>query len=160
MRRAGALSILTVLSLMTAGCGGAKAVTTADFELVEELNGVTMTDSVTLEAEDDALVGMTEVFVYDMTGTDEDAQDEIAALYDRLVSDYQTVEGVICNGSVSGEVYTISLDIELESDTVDALSGLGLLSVSGDDGGDISYEMTKERMLENGYTLLDETVIE
>ena len=160
MRRAGALSILTVLSLMTAGCGGAKAVTTADFELVEELNGVTMTDSVTLEAEDDVLVGMTEVFVYDMTGTDEDSQDEIAALYDGLVSDYQTVEGVVCNGSVSGEVYTISLDIEMESDTVDTLSELGLLGVLGVDGGDISYEMTKERMIENGYTLLDETVTE
>ena len=160
MRRTTALSILTVLSVMTAGCGGAKAVTTADFELVEELNGVTMTDSVSLEAEDDVLVGMTEVFVYDMTGTDEDTQDEIAALYDGLVSDYQTVEGVVCNGSVSGEVYTISLDIEMESDTVDTLSELGMLGVLGVDGGDISYEMTKERMIENGYTLLDETVTE
>ena len=157
-RHAGFIFLFTILicGIVMSGCKKAGVMSTATYEMTEEINGVTLTDTVSLEAEDDKLTSLTEIFSYDMTSADEDTQTEIASLYDGIVAQYQTVDGVICNGSEDDGIYTINLYTELDTKTVEALSELGLISVSGDVDEELSYSLTKESLAANGYTIVSE----
>ena len=86
----------------------------------------------------------------DLTGFDEETQKVICGVYDELVEQYQSIEGVEGSGEITDGIYTMHIVIDATGDAVSELAGQGLLEVDGDTNGS-SRQKTMDSLESNGY---------
>jgi uncharacterized lipoprotein YehR (DUF1307 family) len=120
----------------------------------QEENGLSMVDTMTLEARGDKVQTITEVIELDMSQFDEEQQTLLVSAYDELVEQYKSVEGVDCTNTAEDGAYTIHITIDATSDAIAQLAEIGLLEVDGNTEG-ISLQKTGDSLTANGYTLVD-----
>lgn len=145
----GSLTVLTLLLALTA-CGGKEQ--SATYTMESDLNGVVMTDTMTLDAKGDEVQKMTEVVKLDLTGVDETSQSLLIEQYEQVVDAYNAVEGVECTSETGEGSYSITIVIDATGDAIAELASQGLLQVDGSTDG-ISLEATGEALTASGYTL-------
>ena len=143
------LAVLTMALALTA-CGGKEQ--SATYVMESDLNGVIMTDTMTLDAKGDVVQQMTETVELDMAGVDETTQSMLVEQYDMVVDAYNAVEGVECTSQSAEGTYSITIVIDATGDAVSELAAQGLLQVEGNTDG-ISLEATEEALTAGGYTL-------
>ena len=111
-----------------------------------------ITDTMTLDAKGDKVQKMSETIEVDLTAFDDSQYEEVAALYDEMVEQYKSVEGVECTGTSADKVYTISVTVDTTGDAVSELVELGLLSIEGPGASKgISLKKTGEALVASGY---------
>lgn len=141
--------LLTMVFVLTA-CGGKKQSVT--YMMESDLNGVVMTDTMTLDAKGDVVQQMTETVTLDMSGVDETSQSLLIEQYEQVVNAYNAVEGVECTSATEEGSYSITIVIDATGDAVTELASQGLLQVEGSTDG-ISLEATGEALTASGYAL-------
>ncbi len=148
-----AVGVLTlVMAFVLTACGGKEQ--TVSYRMVQEQNGLTVTDDITLEAKGDVVQKIIEKIVVDTTVFDDAQKEQISLIYDEMVTMYQAVEGVECTGEVEDNSYTINIVIDATGSAVAELAEQGLLQMEGDADG-ISLEATQEAFEANGYTIVE-----
>lgn len=148
------LSVL-LIACMTVGlvaCGGKEQ--SATYTSTMENSGVTIKDTMTLNAKGDKVQEIVETLEVDMTAVSDEDGDAMAAIYDGVVESYQSVEGVTASGSYADKIYTIDITIDATGDAVSELSELGLMSIEGSTKG-ISLKASGAAMEAGGYTKVE-----
>lgn len=143
----GAVLLCTAM-LMTA-CGGKEQ--SATYQMVSEQNGITMTDSMTLNAKGDTIQSIEETIEMDMSSFDDDTYAQMTEYYEQMIGMYQAVEGVECTGSDSNKVYTISVTIDATGDAISELASQGLMQIEGDSSGKMSFKGSGEALEGSGF---------
>lgn len=143
------LMMAVVMAFAMTACGAEQSVT---YELVQDMEGITLTDTITLNAKGDVVQQMTEKIVVDTSSFDETQKESINAIYDELVTMYQAVEGVECTGTTTDTSYTIDIVIDATGSAVEELAAQGLLEMEGTGEG-ISLKASKASFEASGYTL-------
>lgn len=144
----GVLLTVCMLASVVAGCG--KDSQTATYTMTQETNGLTLTDTMKLDAEGDVIQKITETVTIDMTECDETAQEAMIAAYDELAGTYSEVEGVECTGSAKDGIYTLNIKIDATGDAIENLSAQGLMTIQGGSGA-LSFEETCDALVNSGY---------
>ena len=148
------VSIMAVLCMSFAllACAGKEQSVTYCSETNQD--GLLMKDTMTLDAKGDAVQKITEVIEMDLSAFDEDTQKVMCTLYDELVVQYQSIEGVEGSGETGDGSYRMHIVIDTTGEAVSQLTEQGLLQVDGDTSG-ISLKKTAESLESNGYTLVE-----
>ena len=144
--------LVLCMALALTACGGKEQTLVLRSE--QEQNGLTMVDTMTLDAKGDKVVKITEVIEMDMTGFDEATQEQMNAAYDALAEQYAAVEGVECTGTAGSGTYTISITIDATGDAVETLAEQQLLQIEGN-GNKLSLKATGEALESGGYSKVE-----
>lgn len=143
-----AAALLCAAMFLTA-CGGKEQ--SATYQMVAEQGGITMTDTMTLNAKGDVIQGITEVIEMDMSSFDDDTYDMMGEYYEELVKMYQAIDGVECTSEEEGKVYTMTVTIDATTDAISELANQGLMEIDGDSEGKISLKASGESLTANGF---------
>lgn len=148
------VSSLLILCMTVAlvGCGGKEQSVTYQNETTE--SGLTVTETMTLDAKGDKIQKITQSFKVDMSGFDASQQGLLVEAYDALVEQYNSVEGANATGSSADGSYSLDVTIDTTGDAVSGLADLGLLEVDGNAKG-ISLKKTVAGLESSGYTLVE-----
>ena len=149
---------MTVMTLVLAAgiltaCGAKEQ--TVTYRSATEQNGLTMVDTMTLDATGDKVEKLTEVLELDMTNLDAETQALLVETYAGLVEQCQEMEGVECTGEVDGTIYKLNFVVDTTTDAVPALVEIGMLNIEGDADGKISLKATGESLEAGGYVLVE-----
>lgn len=148
MRGVKLFAILTGAVLLVTGCGGEKTLTCTNSE---ESSGIKMSQEVTMTFKDD------KVTYVKMSIDNEATEDTIIDNWDMFVSmlDSQFEESdedgvsLSTNNDTDNHIYNVSLEIDLEKASDDALSEYGLDGITEENA---SYEDTKKEAEADGFT--------
>lgn len=143
--------LFLVLLAMTA-CGGREQ--KLSYRLEQEQKGLSVIDTMTMEAKGDKVTALQEVIELDMSAFDEDLQATLSEMYQALVAQYGEIEGVECTGEKDQGVYTIQILVDTSGEAVPRLAEAGLMQIEGDAEG-ISLENTAKALEESGYILVE-----
>lgn len=146
------LLVLCMAFALTA-CGGKEQTVVLRSEQSE--SGLTMVDTMTLDAKGDKIQKMTEVIELDMSSFDETQQTTLVAVYDEMVNSYNAVEGVEATGESGSGTYTINVTIDTTGNAVSELADAGLLQITGNANGALSLKATQEALTGSGYTVVE-----
>lgn len=141
-------ALLCATMFLTA-CGGKEQ--SATYQMVTEQSGITMTDTMTLNAKGDTIQGITEVIALDMSSFDDDTYAQMGEYYEELVGMYQAIDGVECTAEDKDKVYTITVTIDATGDAISELASQGLMEIEGDSEGKISLKASGESLEANGF---------
>ena len=144
------ISMLTVFCLVLSLTACGSKMQSVTYCSKTEESGLKMTDTMTMEAKGDSVQSITEEIEMDLTGFDEETQKVICGVYDELVEQYQSIEGVEGSGEITDGIYTMHIVIDATGDAVSELAGQGLLEVDGDTNW-ISLQKTMDSLESNGY---------
>lgn len=147
-----ALSLLVIFTL--AGCGAEQSAT---YSMVTDLNGMTMTDTMTYSAKGDLVYEMKDVVTMDFTGYDEEAKASDMELY---ASTYEAMcekapNGVTMTCETSGDIITVNMDIDFKSADLQELVDNGYIYTTADENGKlraISFKQSCKSLEATGYT--------
>ena len=153
MKKIVSVMLAAVMVLAFAACGGGPQTAIYTMEITE--SGITMVDTMTLEADGDAIQKMTEEISMDFSGLDEATIEQLITTYDALVEQYNSVEGVECTAEAGDTYYTMTVVVDATGDAVTTLADMGLLAVTGDAEGGLSLKATEEALTGSGYTKLE-----
>ncbi|MCI8334523.1 MAG: DUF1307 domain-containing protein [Lachnospiraceae bacterium] len=145
--------LVLCMALALTACGGKEQTLVLRSE--QEQNGLTMVDTMTLEAKGDKIQKMKEVIELDMSSFDETQQTTLVAVYDEMVNSYNSVDGVTATGEGGEGTYTINVEIDTTGDAVSKLAEQGLLQITGNADGALSLKATKEALTGSGYTVVE-----
>ena len=137
-----------VLAVMLVACGAKTQ--TATYSLETEQSGIQMKETMTLEAEGDKIVKITDKLEMDFAAFDDSTIEQLKGAYDEIVEQCNSVEGANCKSDFSGSTYTMTLTVDVKSGAANELSDLGLLQVTGDSDS-LSLKATEEGLAGNGY---------
>lgn len=137
------------MALALTACGGKEQ--TATYEMEQTQSGIVIKDSMKLDAKGDKVTKLTETMTIDMTVCDADQIAMLNEAWDEMTSQFNSVKGVTATGSETDGVYTLVAEIPADSDTLSALTDLGLISVEGTTGA-ISLKNTGSALEAGGYT--------
>ena len=148
MRGVKLFAILTGAVLLVTGCGGEKTLTCTNSE---ESSGIKMSQEVTMTFKGD------KVTYVKMSIDNEATEDTIIDNWDMFVSmlDSQFEESdedgvsLSTNNDTDNHIYNVSLEIDLEKASDDALSEYGLDGITEENA---SYEDTKKEAEADGFT--------
>ncbi|MCI8851904.1 MAG: DUF1307 domain-containing protein [Lachnospiraceae bacterium] len=141
--------LISCMALALVACGKEQSAT---YRSTQDVSGMVITDTMTLDAKGDKVQKMSETIEVDLTAFDDSQYEEVAALYDEMVEQYKSVEGVECTGTSADKVYTISVTVDTTGDAVSELVELGLLSIEGPGASKgISLKKTGEALVASGY---------
>jgi uncharacterized lipoprotein YehR (DUF1307 family) len=148
------VSSLLILCMTVAlvGCGGKEQTVTYQNETTD--SGLTVTETMTMEAKGDKIQKITQSFKVDMSGFDASQQTLLVEAYDALAEQYNSVEGASATGSSSDGSYSLDVTIDTTGDAVSQLAELGILEVDGNAKG-ISLKKTVAGLEASGYTLVE-----
>ncbi len=152
MKKITGIVTVFVLSLALTACEGKEQSVT--YSLETEVDGLRMTDTMTLNAKGDHVQTITEVVVFDLADFDETTQAALIEAYAAIVEQYNSVEGVECVDESGESSYSITIDIDATGDALSQLMELGLLQVEGDADA-LSLSATGDALEENRYTLVE-----
>lgn len=147
---AGVLAAMTLALALTA-CAKSQSATYT-MESTDDTTGLTMTDTMVLEAKGDKVQNVNETINVDASSYDEDTQTVLATAFDEMVAAYQAVDGVTASGEMTDGVYVITIAIDATGDAVSELADQGLLELNGEGEG-LSFAASCEALENNGYTL-------
>ncbi len=147
-----AMSLVLSVGLLT-GCGAKEQ--SATLSSVTEESGLKMVDTITVDAEGDKIVKMTETIELDMSIFSEEEQAMFVEIYDAMVTEASAIEGVECTSEAADGIYNMTLVIDTSGSAVAELSEIGLLQIEGDSEGALSFDETVEALQEGGYTLAE-----
>ena len=141
--------ILAVSVLLITGCGNSEKTLTCTNS--EEDSGLKMTQEVTMTFKDD------KVSYVKMSVDNEATDDAIIENWDMFVSMLETEfeetskDGVklTTNNNANKHIYNVSLEIDLEKASEDALKEYGLSSITEENA---SYDETKKSAEDDGFT--------
>lgn len=153
MKKLWSVVLIACMAAGLAACGGKEQSVTYTSEM--ENSGVTIKDTMTLNAKGDEVHEIVEKLEVDMTAVSAADSDAMAAIYDGVVESYQSIEGVTASKSYSGQVYTIDITIDAAGDAVGELVELGLMSIEGSSEG-ISLKASGAAMEAGGYTKVEQ----
>ena len=145
------LSVFVLVVSLTA-CGGKEQ--SATYTMQSEVDGLVMTDTMTLGAKGDTVQTMTEVIALDLSSFDESTQTALTETYSTIVDSYNSVEGVECTMESGDGSISITVVIDATGEAVSQLADAGLLQVEGD-ADRLSLSATGEALVESGYTLVE-----
>lgn len=128
---------------------------TVTYYMEQEDNGLRLSDTMTLTANGDRVERIFEVIEIDISSFEDDAKGQIQSVYNEMVGQYNSVEGVECTGETFETSYTIKIDIDATGNAVKELSDMDLLEVSGDANG-ISLEATGKSLESGGYIKVEQ----
>lgn len=140
------------MALALTACGGKEQ--TVSYEMEQTQNGIVIKDNMKLEAKGDKVTKLTETMAIDMTVCDDEQIAMLNEAWDAMTEQFNSVEGVKATGSETDGVYTLTAEIPADSDTMKALTELGLLSVEGSTGA-ISLKNTGSALEAGGYTKVE-----
>ena len=146
------LLVLCMAFALTA-CGGKEQTVVLRSE--QEQSGLSMVDTMTLDAKGDKIQKMTEVIELDMSAFDATQQTTLIAVYDEMVDSYNSVEGVTATGESGDGTYTINVTIDTTGDAVSQLADQGLLQITGNANGALSLKATQEALTAGGYSVVE-----
>lgn len=148
------ISLLSVFVLVVSitACGGKEQ--SATYTMQSEVDGLVMTDTMTLDAKGDTVQTMTEVIALDLSSFDESTQTALTETYSTIVDSYNSVEGVECTMESGDGSISITVVIDATGEAVSQLADAGLLQVEGD-ADRLSLSATGEALVESGYTLVE-----
>lgn len=152
LRKMAAGVLTLVMAFVLTACGGQEQ--TVSYRMVQEQDGLKLTDEITLEAKGDIVQKMTEKIIVDTTVFDDAQKEQINVVYDEMVAMYQGVEGVECTGTAGENDYTINIVVDATGSAVEELAELGLLQIEGDANG-ISLKASQEAFEASGYTIIE-----
>lgn len=151
LKKLAALMMAVVMVFAMTACGAEQSLTV---EMVQDASGVTVTDTITMDAKGDIVQKMTEKIVVDISGFDATQKEAIAEIYDELVVMYQSVEGVECTGTVTDDSYTMDIVIDATGSAPAELAEQGLLQMEGNSDR-ISLKSSKASFEASGYTVVE-----
>ncbi len=128
---------------------------TVTYYMEQEDSGLRLSDTMTLTANGDRVERIFEVIEVDISSFEDDTKGQLQSVYDEMVGQYNSVEGVECTGEASDTSYTMKINIDATGNAVRELSDMGLLEVSGDANG-ISLEATRESLESGGYIKVEQ----
>ncbi len=141
--------LISCMALALVACGKEQSAT---YRSTQEVSGMVLTDTMTLDAKGDKVQKMTEKIEVDLTAFDDSQYEQVVATYDAMVDQYNSVEGVECTGSSGDKVYTIDITIDTTGDAVSELVDMGLLAIEGPGSSKgISLKKTGESLVASGY---------
>lgn len=148
------VSLITVFCMVLALSSCAEKVQSVTYRSETEQDGLKMTDTMTLDAKGDTVEAITETIEMDLSAFDEQTRQAICSIYDELVVQYRTIEGVEGSGETKEGTYIMHISIDATGDAVSELAEQGLLEVDGNTNG-ISLKKTGESLEANGFTLVE-----
>ncbi len=119
------------------------------YSKVEE-DGLIMRDTMTFSAWNDTIFLIEETVEIDIGILEEDTKEAVREVYDALVKQYQSIEGVACFKKNREDVYTIEIAIDISPEVVEELTSRGLLEIEGE-GGRYSLKESEESLERQGY---------
>lgn len=145
----GLLAICMMLSLAACGEGEEKTVV---MTMTDSSIGVTMTDTMTLNAKGDKLQNTKEVVEFDLSTLEDDQkEDAISTFYSVLAAPFAGIDGVTIDDNTTDTTYTLNITIDYTGNT-DALEEAGLI----DSGvGYVSLKATQESLESQGYSVAE-----
>ena len=152
LRKIAVLMVALVMAFAMTACGGKEQ--SVSYQLVQESDGLVVTDNITLDAKGDVVQKMTEKIVVDTTAFDATQKEAINAVYDEMVAMYQAVDGVECTGTAAENSYTIDIVIDATGSAVEELAAQGLLQMEGTGNG-ISLKASQAGFEASGYTIVE-----
>lgn len=154
MKKLLAITMSLVLSLgLLTGCGVKEQ--SATLTSLTEERGLSMVDTITVDAEGDKIVKMTETIELDMSIFSEEEQAMFVEIYDAMFTEAAAIEGVECTSEVADGIYNMTLVADTSGNAVAELSEIGLLQIDGDSEGALSFDETVEALQASGYTLAE-----
>lgn len=152
MKKLVSVVMVLCMTLALTACGKEQ---TATYRMETEQAGITMSDTMALDAKGDKIHTITETISMDLSGLDEATQQERFDACDQLVEQYSAVEGVTATGSSDAGVYTMVITIDATGDAVSNLADQNLLQIQGD-GSKLSLKATGDALESGGYSKVEE----
>ena len=148
MRGVKLFGILAVSVLFMTGCGGEKTLTCTNSE---ESSGIKMNEDVTMTFKDDKVTYVK--MSIDNEATDDTIIDNWDMFASMLDSQFEETDkdgvSLKTNNNKDKHTYNVSLEIDLEKASEDALSEYGLDGIADEKA---TYEDTKKEAEDSGYT--------
>lgn len=154
MKRIVAALLVVGMMLTTVACGAEQTVT-LQADLSE--SGMTMTDTMVLNAKGDTVQELKEILVLDISTYDDETKDYLISILNAsYVVPAQTINGVTCTDSTTDSSYTIELTIDCtNSSAIQEAASAGLLDVSDTSASRISLKATQSGLESSGYTVVE-----
>ena len=149
------VALLIVGMMLTAVACGAEQTVTLQADLSE--SGMSMTDTMVLNAKGDTVQELKEIMVLDISTYDEETKDYlISLLNESYVVPAHAINGVTCTDSTTDSSYTIELTVDCtNSSAIKEAAAAGILDVSDTSAGRISLKATQSGLEANGYTVVE-----
>lgn len=151
MKRIVACLLAVGMVLSIAACGGSEQSVT--LKTTQDVYGISMTDTMTLNAKGDTVQELKEVLEVDLADFSDDQKAAVKDQYDAFVDMYNAVDGCTASGSLGDTSYTISITVDCTGNALNELNSQGLMAITGN-GGRISLKASQQELEKQGYTVV------
>lgn len=141
-----------------AACGGSDGKEqTVVLRIEDDVNGMPMSDTMTLTAVGDVLQHTQEVMELDVSSLDDETKEAMfTQLHVAIVTPYDDVDLITADDNITDTTYTVTIEVDLTSDYEElaesGVIGTGLVSAKD---GYVSLMITRQNLEAKGYQVIE-----